>query len=242
MSFSLNARKMLKIYRLIVVVNLLFITTAGICQTVDVRPYFLKGDQAVNLNVGFINASDLSFSLFEASGAGDPSPSVQLSYEYGVSDRISIAGFASYYRVDASTEIDIDEIADQVAAIDINDLGSLLTSLECIINPSSCATTVAERVNVYTIGGKLRYARSYLDKIETYATTYLGYSFNRRETITEQALNAGIDQLGLNTEVPTVIYYGGVGARYFATDAIGLWGEFGYGNVNLVKAGVSYRW
>jgi len=68
------------------------------------------------------------------------------------------------------------------------------------------------------------------------------WSFNRRETITEQALNAGIDQLGLNTEVPTVIYYGGVGARYFATDAIGLWGEFGYGNVNLVKAGVSYRW
>jgi len=133
---------MLKIYRLIVVVNLLLITTAGICQTVDVPPYFLKGDQAVNLNVGFINASDLSFSLFEASGAGDPSPSVQLSYEYGVSDRISIAGFASYYRVDASTEIDIDEIADQIAAIDINDLGSLLTSLECIINPSSCATTV----------------------------------------------------------------------------------------------------
>lgn len=225
----------------------LFFSVCGVASAQSgepsaIRPYFLKGDQAVNLNVGFINATDLSFSLFEATGAGDPSPSLQIAYEYGLLDRLSISGFVSYYRVDASTEVDIDVIADQIAAIDVNDLGSLFSSIECIINPSSCATTVAERVNVYTLGGKLRYTRSYFEKVETYATTYVGYSINRRKTITEQALDAGIEQLGLNTQVPTVIYYGGLGARYFATNQIGIWGEFGYGNVNLAKFGVSYRW
>lgn len=207
----------------------------------EYSPYFLKGDQAINLNVGFLSASDYNFTLFQASGAGNPSPSVQLSYEYGLTDELSIAGFTSYYSVEASTSFSVEDLADQLSGIDINDLGSLVTSLECILNPSSCGTTVSERVNVYTFGGKLRYSRSYMDKLETYATTYLGYSINRRETITEQALDTAIDQLGLNTEVPSFIYYGGVGGRYFVTENIGLYGEFGYGNVNLLKLGVSYR-
>jgi len=233
------------LYRFCILAVLVLSSVRAVAQTNSsstVQPYFLKGDQAVNLSVGFLNASDMSFSLFEATGAGDPSPSVQLAYEYGLLDRLSISGFLSYYRVDASTDVDIDVIADQIAAIDVNDLGSLFSSLECIINPSSCATTVAERVNVYTTGGKLRYTRTYIDKLDTYVTTYLGYSINRRKTITESALDAGIDQLGLNTDVPTVIYYGGVGARYFLTDSIGMWGEFGYGNVHLFSLGLSYRW
>ena len=235
----MNLKQLLTLLSFVLSAHMVAQITDGASQ--NFNPFFLKGDQALNLNVGFLSASDYNFSLFQASGAGDPSPSVQLSYEYGLTDQISIAGFASYYRVDASTSFSVENLADQISGIDINDLGSLLTSFECIINPSSCGTEIAERVNVFTFGGKLRYSRSYLDNIETYATTYLGYSINKRETITEQALNGAIDQLGLNTEVPSFLYYGGVGARMFVTDQIGLYGEFGYGNVNLLKLGVSYR-
>jgi len=230
-----------QILTLFLLANSLYLIAQEVEGGQDFNPYFTKGDQAINLNVGFLNSSDYNFSLFQASGAGDPSTSVQLSYEYGLTDQISIAGFTSYYTVDANTDFNVEEIADQLSGIDINDLGSLLTSLECILNPSSCGTTVSERVDVYTFGGKLRYSQSYMDKLETYATTYLGYSINKRNTITEQALNTAVDQLGLNTEVPSFIYYGGIGGRYFITRNVGLYGEFGYGNVNLLKLGISYR-
>ena len=204
--------------------------------------YFSKGDQAVNVALGFSNTSAFSFNLFQASGSGSPSPALDVTYEYGLFDNVSIGGFVSYYRVDASADISYQDVADQLSNIDINDFGSIVSSIGCILDPSSCTTSIKERTNVYTIGGKLRYSRLFVPKLETYGATYLGYSFNRRKTITEQALNTAVSELGLSTDVPTFVYFGSFGARYFATDNIGIWGEYGLGNVHLFKMGVSYRW
>jgi len=205
---------------------------------------FNKGDQALNLSLGFLNAEEFTFGLFEANGSGEPSISLNLNYEYGLTDKISIAGFADYYRVEASAPLNITNIADQVSNIEIDDLGSIFNSIECLINPSACAdetTLITERVNVFTLGGKLRYQRSFIPEIDTYGSTYLGYSFNRRKTITEQALDAASDELGLGVEIPKVVYYASVGARYFITEKFALFGEYGVGNVHLLKLGLTAK-
>lgn len=203
--------------------------------------YFLQGDQALNLSTGLLNASDFSFDLFKANGSGEPTPSIQLAYEYGLIDKLSIAGFVSYYKVDASTPISYEDLADQISSIDITDFGSIINSLNCIINPSDCGTSIQERVNVFTVGGKLRLNHPLLENLDTYASTYVGYSFNRRKTIVESALQGAIDEVGLETEIPTVVYYGSIGLRFFLTSKIGVWGEYGLGNVHLLNLGVSYR-
>ncbi len=216
----------------------------NILERSDSSFYFLKKDKALNLGVGLLNAQSFSFSLFEANGSGNPSPSIGLSYEYGLTDNISIAGFGSFYRVEAEGSLNLGNIADQIAEINLEDLGSIFSSVLCIINPSACAnetTQVKERVSVFTIGGKLRYHRNFLPQLDTYASSYLGYSFNRRKTITEMALDAGAEQLGLGIEVPTFVYYASIGARYFITEQIGVFGEYGVGNVHLLKVGATYR-
>lgn len=229
---------------------LLFIVVAlaSICiaQTENLpRPtetyYVLQGDQALNVSIGLLNMNDFTFGLFQADGKGNPSPSINASYEYGLLKNIRIAGFTSFYRVESSNNFDINSLADQISNIDITDFGSVINEIQCILNPESCATTVKERVSVFTIGGKLSIHKPFVEGLDTYASTYLGYSFNRRKTVTEQALDVAVDQLGLNTDIPTIVYYASAGARYFITPKIGIFGEYGLGNVHLLKLGATYK-
>lgn len=203
--------------------------------------YVLQGDQALNVSVGLLNQNDFTFSLFQANGTGNPSPSINLSYEYGLLQNIRIAGFASYYRVESDGNFNVNSILDNVSNIDITDLGSVVNQIECVLNPDACSTEIKERISVYTIGGKLSLHRPFIEGLDTYASTYLGYSFNRRKTITEQALDVAVDQLGLSTDIPTVVYYASAGARYFVTPKIGIFGEYGLGNVHLLKIGATYK-
>ncbi len=210
----------------------------------DSNQFFLAKDKALSIGIGFLNAESFTFNLFGSNGSGEPSPSIHALYEIGLTDMISIAGYVDYYRVDAQAPINLNTIADQVSGIDISDLGSVFTTLQCLLNPSLCAnetSVVEERVNVFTLGGKLRIHRSFVPGLDTYASTYLGYSFNRRKTITESALDAVSNEVGLGIEVPTIVYYGSLGARYFVTDKLGIYGEYGVGNVHLLKIGVSLR-
>jgi len=89
---------------------------------------------------------------------------------------------------------------------------------------------------------KLRYHKPIIENLDTYASTYLRYSFNRRKTITETALQEAVDEVGLITEIPSIVYFGSVGARYFITSNIGIWGEYGIGNVHLLNVGLTYRY
>jgi len=211
--------------------------------------YLMQGEQQVNVNIGFFNTTDFAFSLFGQSGSGNPSPSLNLSYDYAVTNRIRIGAFTSYYRVDATQSSTLDAVSDGLSGLGL-DLGGILSSfgvdeILCetlgINCPGDVTTDIQERVNVLSFGGKLMYARPIVEKFDTYATTYLGYSINNRETITEEALNTASEQLGLNVSVPDFIYYGAVGARYYATPKLGIYGEFGQGNVHVVKLGLSFK-
>ncbi len=211
--------------------------------------YLLAGEQQLNVNVGFLNTTDFAFSLFGQTGSGNPSPSLNLSYDYAVTNDIRIGAFTNYYRVDASQSSTLDALSSSLDGLGI-DIGGLLSELGVddflcetfqVNCPEDVTTNIQERVNVLTVGGKLMYARHIVEKFDTYVSTYLGYSFNSRETITEEALNTASEQLGLNVEIPDFVYFGAVGARYYVTPKIGIYGEFGQGNVHILKLGLSLK-
>lgn len=230
---------------------LCFISTSTFAQESSVRElgsyYLLQNEKQLNVDVGLLNTTEFALSLFGASGSGEPSPSINLSFDYGLTDNVRIGAFTGYYRVDGSKSSPIDNVVSELEnlnlGIDINSILSQfgLDDILCQLLGNCPETVIEERVNVFTIGGKLMLSRPLAEKIDTYASTYLGYSFNKRKTITEEALGAASEQLGLNTEIPSVIYYASAGARFYVTPLIGIYGEYGYGNVHLLKLGLSYK-
>ncbi len=202
-----------------------------------------KGDKILNVGVGLINPTEYAYSVIGgSSGGGSPSPSINAAFDYGISQHLSIGAFANYYRVTASSTIDLSTIGDIVDQVNEDPL----CATQCLLglNFSSnciCSTDVEERVNVMSVGGKLTLRRPFTPEFDTYASTYLGYSFNKRKTITESALNGILDVSGSSVSVPSFIYFGVIGARYFITPSLAVYGEFGYSNVHLLQLGASYR-
>ena len=208
----------------------------------DSIAYHSKGDQNLNIGIGLINPSDFAFNLIGGgSGAGSPSPVLNLSYEYGLAQTISIGAFASYYRVDVQNDYTLDDlnaiINDPLCALACNSPIPIPGTEDCVCEGGS----ITERNNVFTIGGKLSYHIYKIEKLDTYASTYLGYSFNRRKTISESAIGAILDEFDSSVTVPTFVYYASAGIRYFITPQLGMYGEFGYGNSHLLQLGVTYR-
>lgn len=206
--------------------------------------YHQKGGHLLSLGSGIItNPTTFSFDLFTGgSGSGKPSPSINLSYEYGLSSQIGIGALVNYYRVDAQQELDIQDL------LGSDLLDDPLCLAECLLPISlgsscDCGTQkVEERINVFTLAGKLSYHIIKLQKLDTYTNVTLGYSFNRRKTISEEVLGELLEQIKPDTNVPTFVYYVSVGARYFFNPKLAAFGEFGYSNVHLAQIGLSYRW
>ena len=138
-----------------------------------------------------------------------------MSYEYGLSSKIGVGALVSYYRVDAQQELNIQDL------LGSDLLDDPLCLVECLLPISigsscDCGTQkVEERVNVFNLAGKFSYHIIRLPKLDTYTNVTLGYSFNRRKTITEELLGEFLEQVRPNTNIPTFIYYVSVGARYF---------------------------
>jgi len=151
------------------------------------RHHTEKGDHLLNLGVSFLpNPTDFALDLFTGgTGSGDPSPGINLHYEYSITNNISLGGFFGYYRVNAQQDLSLDDISE------------LFEDPECAIQcllpiniGSSCncdAPTIREKVNVYTLAGKLVYHRQlvFIPELDFYTSITAGYSFNRRKTIVE---------------------------------------------------------
>ncbi len=212
--------------------------------------YNNKHTHYINLSAGFFNPVKFSFSLANINSIdGNPSPSLNLDYNYSVNSNLSLGAFANYYRVNAQYTPSIDELGTILgeSAECINQIGSLediLNGLDCISNQISGEnTTIKQRLNVVTLGGKLSLHKRILPKIDTYAAGYLGYSFNQRETLVESVLEDYAAEL-LNkssVEVPSFMYFVNAGARIYINKNVGVYGEFGYGNIHLARLGVTYR-
>ena len=196
-----------------------------------------KGDQLISGSVGFINPEAFAFSLFGVAGGGNPSPSITLHYEYSLSDQFSIGAYTSYYRVNANFSNSVEDV---LTSLSSGDTDQVLTDLGCILLGNCGKATVNERINVFTIGGKGTYHKNLFKDVDTYASVYLGYSANKRKTITENLLDLVSQETGLGVGVPSFVYYTSLGARFFPKEKIGIFGEIGYGNSHIANVGVTY--
>lgn len=234
--------------RIVCFLMAMFFFQSGQAQLAE-RPdstYFQNGgDHHFNLGIGLINRNNFVFDIFGIETAADPTPALNISYEYALLDEISIGIQGSFFRVNAQRDL-------QIKLTDFENIFEDILAdpcyLPCVIGlpalgDCECEVegTVTERVTVSTIGGKLGYHRKILPKLDTYSTVFLGYSFNRRKTIVEQSLNAIADEIGVESDVPSFVYYANAGLRFYVTEKIGLYGEYGYGNSHLLNIGATYR-
>lgn len=201
-----------------------------------------KGDQRMSLGVSFLpNPQDFAFDLFTGgTGSGDPAPALNLHYEYNVSNGIILGGLVNYYRVNAQQEIALNDIADL--------LDDPQCAIDCLLPftiGSGCMCDepiVKERINVFTIAGRLTYYRTVAPKLGLYSAITAGYSFNRRKTVVERLGDIALSEIRTKeSKVPTFVYYLTVGGRYFINDRWAVFGEGGFSNVHLVQVGVSYK-
>jgi len=201
-----------------------------------------KGDQRVSLGVSFLpNPQDFAFELFTGgTGSGDPTPAINLHYEYNITNGITIGALVNYYRVDAQQEIAL------------NDISELLDDPECAVEcllpfsiGSGCMCdepVIKERINVFTMAGRLVYHRSLSPKLGVYSSITAGYSFNRRKTVVERLGDIALDEISTKeSKVPTFVYYVTVGGRYYLNEQWAIFGEAGFSNVHLAQLGVSYK-
>ncbi len=198
----------------------------------------MKGQKSLSFYSGFINPEPFTFSIFTFSGAGNPSPSANVSFNYAATDRITIGPFASYYRVNADYSNSVDQYA---LLLDSEDFNQLVDGLGCIVLGDCNPAMVSERISVFTIGMKGTITRNIIKEVETYLSMHLGYSIHKREAIVDAILESEVDQLDLGVEVPTVLYFTSVGLRKFISHKYALFGEFGYGNSHLVTIGITMR-
>ena len=208
------------------------------------RQHVEKGDQILSLGVSFLsNPSDFALDLFTGgTGSGDPTPAINLHYEYSITNNISLGGTLGYYRVNAQQNLSLDDVSDFLEDPEC--------AIECLIpfnigsNCNCDAPIIRERVNVFNIAGKLVYHRqlAILPEVDFYTSITAGYSFNRRKTIIEQIGDVALNELTTSdVNVPTFIYYISVGGRYFLNENWAFFGEGGFSNVHLAQAGMSYR-
>jgi len=230
-------------------VNELVNTLSNPADTVFNEKHNNSKTHYLNFSVGFFNPVDFAFSLANVKNAnGNPSPSFNLDYNYAMNSSISIGAFANYYRVNAQYSPNISEletVLNQGLACteDIDDITDIFDVIGCIGGQIDNELTIEERLNVFTFGGKLSAHKRLLPKIDTYAATYLGISFNHRENIVEKALEefAGDLLSRSSVEIPKFMYFVNAGARYYLNQNIGIYGEFGYGNIHLARVGLTYR-
>jgi len=209
----------------------------------------IKNSHYFNLSVGFFNPVDFAFSLANINSVnGSPSPALNFDYNYGVNQNLSIGAFANFYRVNAQYNPKLSELENMLdeslaCTTDITDLGDILNAINCISAALNDEINIEERLNVFSVGGKLSLHKRIIPKLDTYAATYFGISFNSRESIVESALEEFTAEL-LNqssVEIPEVMYLVNAGARYYLNKNIGIYGEVGYGNIHLAKLGLTYR-
>ncbi len=205
----------------------------------DSNYYHIKGKHQINLSIGTLNTTNFAFSVFGGTGAGSPSPSANLEYMYGLTKDFGIGAHFNFYRVDAQQNINLTTLSEDL-------FEDPLCFLACqtgigLGGNCNCSAKLEERIEVFTFAVKGAYHIKRFKHIDTYTSFIAGYSFNRRQTITEQLLNTVLEAAEINTSVPSFVYAGSIGVRFYLSPKIALYGEYGAGNVHTLRVGATYR-
>lgn len=200
--------------------------------------YLMQGTHQLNASVGFLNAQKFAFNLLGGSGSGNPTPSANIEYIYGLNEKIGVGLHFNYYRVDSESPLDLEKLFDQI----LNDPIRLVACRTGInLGNQTCNTSLRERIGVFTIAAKGEYHIKRFNKIDTYTSAIVGYSFNRRNSFLEDVVEGILNQLNIMTEIPSFVYAASIGARYYPTPQYAVFGEYGAGRVHTLRLGASYR-
>lgn len=205
----------------------------------DSNYYHIASKHHINLSVGTLNTTNFAFSIFGGTGAGAPTPSANLEYMYALSKAFGIGVHFNFYRVDAQENINLTQISEDLFEDPLCFL-ACQTGLN-LGSGCNCSSSVQERAEVYTFALKGAYHIKRFKHIDTYTSFIAGYSFNRRKTITEQLLGSLLDEVNIDVSIPSFVYAGSIGARYYFSPSIALYAEYGAGNVHTLRIGGTYR-
>lgn len=202
-------------------------------ENTEIRPfssyYHRKNSHTFNLGVGFPNKLDALFRGLDLIGiveGGRATPQLTFKYEYGLTEEIGFGLHVGYY-----------ELQSPKLQFEVPELVGLL----CDIFPEGCElinNTVSGnlKVTALSIAGRGAYHFQFLDKLDTYSSVVVGYSFLREKTTGE-----GITDQFSGINVPSFVYFTSVGGRYYFNEHWGIYGEFGYGSITYANAGLTYR-
>ena len=181
--------------------------------TVDYH-YHMAKSSTISLGVGVPSTTQIAVefvSLLDQEAKA--TPQFTLRYEYAINDNIGIGAYTGYYTGEtesiALSGIQLDSI--------LNDPGSIIDNI--FGNGTTPATTY--RVSVLTLGAHLSYHFFRFEKLDTYSIIRGGYNF---VTIKQDGVQNN-DFIG--ADVPQFEYFAGLGARYYFSDQLAIYGEVG---------------
>lgn len=204
---------------------------------------FEKGKSLLSFGVGFPNTYhagvDLGTSILGGitgldtnDDNGSSSPQLILNYEYGITENIGIGLYSAYFS------------ADNEILTTANLIGGLFGS-EGGVNVGET------NYSVVSIGGKLAVHEQLINKLDTYATTYVGYNIVNQDDINVSSdplfsvfgnaftVDDAVNLVNNEISYPTFSYEVNVGGRYYFSEKFAGYGEAGLGRY-LVNAGLTY--
>jgi len=199
--------------------------------------YNMPNTHSFHLGAGFPNKISTVLTGLDVLGLvtekGYATPQFTLRYEYGLAEGLGIGLHTGYYQAKTPT-LEVPEIIGGFLCdlLDEIDLDNLPIGCE-VINQ----TLESQKFRAFSVAGRLAYYKQALPKLATYGSVVAGYSFISGSGLT--SLLNDLDDLGV--KIPTFVYYGGAGVRYFITPNWGLYGEIGYGSITYANVGLTYR-
>lgn len=199
---------------------------------------FEKGDFDINVGIGFPNTTHTAIDIGSAlagssSDNGSSTPFYNANFSYGIVENIGIGAYVGYFESD-------NEIISTASA-----LGGLLGP---ILGPGFDVDQFAGNTeySVFSIGGRLEVHRNILNikKLDTYASTWLGYNIVSDDTTVDVSDSNAIDGIANllldQTNFPTITYEVNAGAKYDLSDNVAIFGEAGFGRF-AVNAGLTFH-
>lgn len=198
------------------ITNLLVIASMFAFGSSFAQDAYKEGGSQVNLGVGFIT----NFVTIP-SGTGYTThsiPPISASYEYGITDKISVGGYLGY----TSTGWDY--------TYTTNDL------TKAGFPKVDATSTTTYSYTIFGVRGSYHFATS--DKLDPYAGAMLGYNVASVSWTTNDPNTGGINIAPVAASA--VAFSAHLGARYFFTDNIGAFAEIGYG-VAIANLGLTLK-
>ncbi len=199
--------------------------------------YNMPNTHSFHIGAGFPNKISTVLSGIEILGLaqedGYATPQFTLRYEYGLTEGLGIGLHTGYYQARTPT-LQVPEVIGGFLCdlLDDIDLDNLPLGCE-VVNETIEPTTF----RAFSVAGRLAYYKQTLPKLATYGSVVAGYSFLSGDGVSNLLNDLG----GLGVDIPTFVYYGGAGVRYFISPNWGIYGEIGYGSVTYANVGLTYR-